>query len=190
MTHEPIEGSHRGLMNRCGDALKDVGPSRTHRRLVLLMVAIALFLDNMLLTTVVPIVPSFLMTVKAKSVVQSILERSEYNCTSKNNLVNTLMEAIMHLAPVSWASRAHVALSEIDFLDPDVASRRERHEVRRLLRQVDKLAQDCNLNTTAMAIEMRESHMGRENFLVGMLFASKSIVQLIVNPLVGPLTNK
>ncbi|VDL89669.1 unnamed protein product [Schistocephalus solidus] len=190
MRHEPIEGSHRSLMNRCRDALQQVDSARTHRRLVLLMVAIALFLDNMLLTTVVPIVPNFLMTMKAKSVVKSILERSEYNCTSKKHLVNTLMEAIMHLAPISWASRAQVALSEIDFLDPDVASWRERREVGRLLRRVKSLAQDCNLNTTAMAIEMRESHMGRENFLVGMLFASKSIVQLIVNPMVGPLTNK
>ncbi|KAL7064821.1 hypothetical protein AAHC03_05749 [Spirometra sp. Aus1] len=190
MSHEPIEGSNRGLVSRCRDALKEVDSARTHRRLVLVMVAIALFLDNMLLTTVVPIVPSFLMTVRAKSVVESILQRSEYNCTSKRHLVNTLMETIMHLAPVSWASRAQVALSEIDFLDPHVASRRERREVARLLQRFQTLAQDCNLNATAIAIEMRESHMDRENFLVGMLFASKSIVQLIVNPMVGPLTNK
>ncbi|BHF66377.1 hypothetical protein SprV_0200939400 [Sparganum proliferum] len=142
------------------------------------------------ISTSIPIVPSFLMTVRAKSVVESILQRSEYNCTSKRHLVNTLMETIMHLAPVSWASRAQVALSEIDFLDPHVASRRERREVARLLQRVRTLAQDCNLNATAIAIEMRESHMDRENFLVGMLFASKSIVQLIVNPMVGPLTNK
>ncbi|KFM60048.1 Synaptic vesicular amine transporter, partial [Stegodyphus mimosarum] len=33
-------------------------------------------------------------------------------------------------------------------------------------------------------------HMVNENSEVGLLFASKAIVQLIMNPIIGPLTNR
>ncbi|BHF66379.1 hypothetical protein SprV_0200939600 [Sparganum proliferum] len=138
----------------------------------------------------VPIVPNVLLTFKAKSVVKSIFERSTCNCTWDADLANPLMDAIMHLTPSATPSTAaQVALSEIDFIDPKVASRQERREVARLLQNLKTLAENCNINTTAMAKEVRESRVDRENFAVGMLFASKPIVQLIVNPMVGPLIN-
>lgn len=91
---------------------------------------------------------------------------------------------------MAWSSRAHVPLSMEDFLDPSKASPAERLQIRKLLERIDTLASDCNLNATGLAVQMRQSHMERENFRVGMLFASKSIVQLIVNPFIGPLTNR
>ncbi|KAM7537580.1 hypothetical protein Aperf_G00000069740 [Anoplocephala perfoliata] len=179
------------------------------RGLVLLIVTIALFLDNMLLTTVglpdyhgtaeskllsgtleVPIVPGFLMTTKARSLVNNILNSTHENCTSKALLEKTLTEAVIHMIPVAWSSRAHVPLSMEDFLDPSKASPAERLSVRKLLDRIDTFAADCNISASRLATEMRQSHMERENFQVGMLFASKSIVQLIVNPFVGPLTNR
>ncbi|VDM16574.1 unnamed protein product [Hydatigera taeniaeformis] len=169
----------------------------SRRGLVLIIVTIALFLDNMLLTTVgniisplVPIVPNFLLTTKASHLVNTILDTTAYNCTSKTLLKSTLSEAVLSLIPVAWASRAHVALSMDDFLEPSRASREERIHVKKLLDRIYTLASDCNLNVTKLAIQMRQSHMERENFRVGMLFASKSIVQLVVNPFVGPLTNR
>uniref|UniRef100_A0A5K3F6W2 MFS domain-containing protein n=1 Tax=Mesocestoides corti TaxID=53468 RepID=A0A5K3F6W2_MESCO len=162
----------------------------SHRALLLMMVTIALFLDNMLLTTVVPIIPSFLMTAKAHQLVNSIINSTSYNCTSKELLVNTLMDAVMHFTPVSWASRAHVAFSTSDFLDTSTASASEVKRAKGLLTRLHKLALDCDLNLTMIAEQVRQSHMERENFRIGMLFASKSIVQLVVNPFVGPLTNR
>lgn len=120
----------------------------------------------------------------------TILDTITYNCTSKALLKSTLSEAVLRLIPVAWASRAHVALSMDDFLDPSRASKEERIRVQKLLDRINTLASDCNLNVTKLAIQMRQSHMERENFRVGMLFASKSIVQLVVNPFVGPLTNR
>ena len=105
-------------------------------------------------------------------------------------LENTLSEAVLTMVPVPWASRAHVALSMEDFLEPSKASRSEKQHVKRLLERIDALALDCHLNVTELSVQMRQSHMERENFRVGMLFASKSIVQLIVNPFIGPLTNR
>ncbi|KAL5110168.1 Synaptic vesicular amine transporter [Taenia crassiceps] len=169
------------------ESLRDVF---SRRGLVLIIVTIALFLDNMLLTTVVPIVPNFLLTTKAHHLVNTILDTTTYNCTSKALLKSTLSEAVLSLIPVAWASRAHVVLSMDDFLDPSRASKEEKMRVQKLLDRINTLASDCNLNVTKLAIQMRQSHMERENFRVGMLFASKSIVQLVVNPFVGPLTNR
>ncbi|VDN99271.1 unnamed protein product [Rodentolepis nana] len=91
---------------------------------------------------------------------------------------------------LTTVGHAHVPLSMEDFLDPSKASPAEKERVGKLLERIDMLASDCNLSATRLAVEMRESHMERENFRVGILFASKSIVQLIVNPFIGPLTNR
>ncbi|VDO14573.1 unnamed protein product, partial [Rodentolepis nana] len=89
----------------------------TRRGLVLLIVTIALFLDNMLLTTVVPIIPNFLLTTRARSLVNTILNATSKNCTSKSLLEKSLTEAVIHMVPFGWSSRAHVPLSMEDFLD-------------------------------------------------------------------------
>nr|VZI02554.1 unnamed protein product [Spirometra erinaceieuropaei] len=190
MRLEPVGDSRRSLADLCRDAVKNANSRSCYRRLVVVVVAVAIFLDNMLLTTIVPIVPDVLMTFKAKTVIKSIFERSKCNCTWDADLANPLMDAIMRLPPSATSSTAaQLALSEIDFLDPKVASRQERRDVARLLQNLETLTENCSINTTAMAREVRESRMDRENFAVGMLFASKPIVQLIVNPMVGPLTN-
>ncbi|BHF66520.1 hypothetical protein SprV_0200953900 [Sparganum proliferum] len=190
VTMKPVKSSKGGLANRFQNVFKDVDWRRCYRRLVLVVVSLAIFLDNILLTSIVPIVPNILMTFKAKNVLTSVLEHSEHNCTSYASLVSTLTDAITHLtSSTSYAQAAHGTLSEIDFLDPSVASEQDRRQVTRLLQNLQTLADNCNINTTAMAKEVRELRTDREDFAVGMLFASKSIVQLIVSPMVGPLTN-
>ena len=37
---------------------------------------------------------------------------------------------------------------------------------------------------------IRKAELGSENVKVGLMFASKAIVQLITNPFIGPLTNR
>lgn len=130
------------------------------------------------------------MTTKARNLVNSILNGTAENCTSRSLLESTLTESVMHLVPTAWTSRAQIPLCMEDFLDPSKASRGERRQVQKLLDRVDILARDCDLNGTKLAVQMRQAHMERENFRVGMLFASKSIVQLLVNPCIGPLTNR
>ncbi len=68
--------------------------------------------------------------------VSSILDATTPNCTSKKLLVSTLNDAVLQLAPVSWASRAPIELTIHDFLDVKHASPGERKRVDRLLHQV------------------------------------------------------
>nr|VZI27035.1 unnamed protein product [Spirometra erinaceieuropaei] len=190
VTMKPVKRSKGNLANRFQNVFKDIDWQRCYRRLVLVVVSLAIFLDNILLTSIVPIVPNILMTFKAKNVLTSVLEHSKHNCTSYASLLSTLTDAITHLTPsTSHAQAAHGTLSEIDFIDPRVASEQDRRRVTRLLQNLETLAANCNINTTAMAKEVRESRKDKEDFSVGMLFASKSIVQLVVSPMVGPLTN-
>ncbi|VDM01554.1 unnamed protein product [Schistocephalus solidus] len=130
------------------------------------------------------------MTFRAKSVIKSIFEREEFNCTWNAQFVDPLMKVVMQLAPVMPSTPVHLTLSEIDFIDPEVATERQRKKVKYLLQGLKDLAEDCNINTTMMTIEIRKSRMDTENFAVGMLFASKPIVQFVFSPMVGPLTNK
>ena len=53
-----------------------------------------------------------------------------------------------------------------------------------------------SLNKTAMALIRQQQAEARHNILVdetvqvGLMFASKAIIQIITNPLIGPLTNR
>ncbi|BHF84538.1 hypothetical protein SprV_0902768900 [Sparganum proliferum] len=94
------------------------------------------------------------------------------------------------LTPVSTSAQTQPTLSESDFLDPTVATEQERREVVQSLQKLKTLAEECNINTTAIAVVVREARIDGESLSVGLLFASKPLVQLIVTPTIGPLTNK
>uniref|UniRef100_A0AAY4AWF5 Major facilitator superfamily (MFS) profile domain-containing protein n=1 Tax=Denticeps clupeoides TaxID=299321 RepID=A0AAY4AWF5_9TELE len=109
-----------------------VRESRGSSKLVLVVVCVALLLDNMLLTVVVPIVPTFLYATEHEA---QDLSDHPYS-TSPNE-------------------------SKTD------------HK--------DQRTQQCLEDS---------SFLEEENIRVGLLFASKALVQLLVNPFVGPLTNR
>jgi len=77
--------------------------ARESRKLVLVIVAIALLLDNMLLTTVVPIIPEFLYHVRHRNDILSTTVRPRTTSTTVNmmdwsdydNMTNSDMEEIM-----------------------------------------------------------------------------------------------
>nr|VZI42788.1 unnamed protein product [Spirometra erinaceieuropaei] len=190
ITSKTAENSKRCLTNCLGNADKNADRSKCYRRLVLAVVAVAIFLDNVLLSSVVPIVPDVLMTFKTKTAVKSLLEHSGNNCTSDAPVVDLVVDAMESLTPLSSSTQTQPTLSESDFLDPTVATEQERREVVHALQKLKTLAKDCNINTTAIAGVVRETRMDGENLAVGILFASKPLVQLIVNPMIGPLTNK
>ncbi|XP_025190855.1 synaptic vesicular amine transporter [Melanaphis sacchari] len=117
---------------------------RESRQLVVVIVAIALLLDNMLLTTVVPIIPEFLYDIQHPdqplTATISSVPPNEYpvphGAMTANGTVPT------------WEQR-------------EATLKKERHD-----------------------------DLVHETVAVGMMFASKAVVQLMVNPIVGPLTHR
>ncbi|XP_022819206.1 synaptic vesicular amine transporter [Spodoptera litura] len=123
---------------------------RESRKLVLVIVAIALLLDNMLLTTVVPIIPEFL-----------------YDIRHPDAPLSMSLEDIT-LAPPSPTPYCPC-------MQPNTTS----------IIQNDTQT----LNLTAQR-EERHQELIHETVAVGVMFASKALVQLLANPFVGPLTHK
>ncbi|XP_059063010.1 synaptic vesicular amine transporter [Achroia grisella] len=132
-------GSWRAKIDAC----------RESRKLVLIIVAIALLLDNMLLTTVVPIIPEFLYDIRHPD------------------------------APLS------LSLDEITTTPPPPTPYCPCLQVNTTL-SVENVTQ---VNITAEK-EYRHKELIEETVAVGVMFASKAIVQLLANPFVGPLTHK
>ncbi|XP_053623273.1 synaptic vesicular amine transporter [Plodia interpunctella] len=122
---------------------------RESRKLVLVIVAIALLLDNMLLTTVVPIIPEFLYDIRHPD------------------------------APLS------LSLDEITAAPPPPTPYCPCLE-RNTTLAVENVT---HVNITAEK-EYRHKELIQETVAVGVMFASKAIVQLLANPFVGPLTHK
>ncbi|XP_077288588.1 vesicular monoamine transporter [Arctopsyche grandis] len=122
---------------------------RESRRLVLAIVAVALLLDNMLLTTVVPIIPEFLYDIRhpdaplSGPVMQEVTTTLTPPCVCPGTLNITTNTNETNTA----------------------------------------------VNVTALE-QMRHKELVEETVEVGMMFASKAFVQLLANPIVGPLTHK
>ncbi|XP_073909554.1 chromaffin granule amine transporter isoform X3 [Castor canadensis] len=147
---------------------------RESRQLVLVVVFVALLLDNMLLTVVVPIVPTFLLAAELKEANSSLHTRRPLSSrqalasptfsTSFSYFDNTTM-AVEESAPRStaWTNGSSRATS------PPVME-----------------SSSVNKANCLKGIELLEE----ENIRVGVLFASKALMQLLVNPFVGPLTNR
>nr|AVK72352.1 synaptic vesicular amine transporter [Meara stichopi] len=120
----PIESS---IQSQRPSSLKEYWETiRKSRRLILVIVFIALLLDNMLLTCIVPIIPDFLYHIQH----------------GDNATANDANETS------AWTN----------------------------VTEVNKLE--------------RNRALTHENVEVGLMFASKAIVQLFANPFVGPLTNR
>lgn len=135
---------------------------RESRRLVLVIVAIALLLDNMLLTTVVPIIPEFIydinhpdapldMVLKSKTTPPPVTTTVAYPpCEPRPDIRTPSPYEETNTTPTEFTSN-------FTTLDPEV----QRHE-----------------------------DLVGETVAVGIMFASKAFVQLLANPFVGPLTHK
>ncbi|MEE6509221.1 hypothetical protein FKM82_025001 [Ascaphus truei] len=147
-------------MMECGP-WKWLKERRGARKLVLLVVFVGLLLDNMLFTVVVPIIPSFLYV-------------TEY----ENG--NT---SLPQLSPSS-SSPSGSAFSSVPSLydNSTMSSGVPLQSVGRNVTQVPvKEKGSCYKGT---------GFLREENLRVGLLFASKAILQLLMNPFVGLLTNR
>uniref|UniRef100_A0A2K6E9W7 Solute carrier family 18 member A1 n=1 Tax=Macaca nemestrina TaxID=9545 RepID=A0A2K6E9W7_MACNE len=147
---------------------------RASRQLVLVVVFVALLLDNMLLTVVVPIVPTFLYDMEFKEVNSSL-----------------------HLGPAGSSSHALASppFSTIfSFFDNNTMAVEESvpsgiawmNDTASTIPPPATEAISAPKNNCLQGTEFLEE----ENTRVGILFASKAVMQLLVNPFVGPLTNR
>ncbi|KAJ8386035.1 hypothetical protein AAFF_G00178560 [Aldrovandia affinis] len=143
---------------------------RGSRRLVLVVVSVALLLDNMLLTVVVPIIPTFLYATEYKMQQPS----------PASNQSQLLMQA------PSGESAFSSILSRYDNVTYTLGV-----PVGNLSALVSPNAAPNGSSAEAPSKCQEDSDfLEEENVRVGLMFASKAVVQLLVNPFVGPLTNR
>ncbi|XP_046430516.1 synaptic vesicular amine transporter isoform X1 [Neodiprion fabricii] len=144
---------------------------RESRRLVLVIVAIALLLDNMLLTTVVPIIPEFLYDIRhPNATLSEHLEGATQHTTTTTT--TTPFPAPKCQCPNNGSNNA------LEFLVTSTAP-------------ADIIGNMTNATSLKdRENEQRHKELLEETVAVGMMFASKAFVQLLANPIVGPLTHK
>uniref|UniRef100_A0A8C5PWU6 Solute carrier family 18 member A1 n=1 Tax=Leptobrachium leishanense TaxID=445787 RepID=A0A8C5PWU6_9ANUR len=133
---------------------------RESRVLVLVVVFVALLLDNMLFTVVVPIIPTFLYETEYKRENTSLPELQ-----TSSPAMNSISKPIFSLFDNSTFSTGGLPHNE-----------EIRNETQRT--QKDGRCYDG------------KSFLQEENVRVGLLFASKAIIQLLINPFVGLITNR
>ncbi|XP_006111441.2 synaptic vesicular amine transporter isoform X1 [Pelodiscus sinensis] len=144
--------------------------SRQSRKLILLIVFIALLLDNMLLTVVVPIIPSYLYTIEhQKNVTEPPTMRPERAASTMSSFQsifsyydNSTMETGNRSARTRWRDLYGTHTEQ-------------------MMVNVTNTPSDCLTE---------DKDLLNENVQVGLLFASKATVQLITNPFIGPMTNR
>ncbi|XP_060825023.1 synaptic vesicular amine transporter [Bombus pascuorum] len=175
-------GEWSGWLQRC----------RESRKLVLIIVAIALLLDNMLLTTVVPIIPEFLYDIKHPNATLSQHLNEGGSRRTFTGVQPTSGNIITSTSPsVTTTPKCPCAVtksndSQLEFLYVSTPSSIESSgllestnsgEINSPTEDPDEKAQ-------------RHRELLQETTAVGLMFASKAFVQLLANPIVGPLTHK
>uniref|UniRef100_A0A671UU61 Solute carrier family 18 member 2 n=1 Tax=Sparus aurata TaxID=8175 RepID=A0A671UU61_SPAAU len=145
--------------------LKWLREERQSRKLILFIVFVALLLDNMLLTVVVPIIPSYLYNLdESTDVVLKNNTPSQQNPPGAfHNIVSLYDNTVRSLVSNTTAMSTDLV--------PIVPTATE----------VPLNSSDCPRSNSKLL---------NENVKVGMLFASKATIQLITNPFIGPLTNR
>ncbi|XP_043968185.1 chromaffin granule amine transporter isoform X3 [Gambusia affinis] len=148
--------------------------SRGSPRLVLVVVCVALLLDNMLLTVVVPIIPTFLYAMEHPEP-QTVLDATSSRISSSRTAVPG-PEAQQNPRPPPLVSLFNNVTFDLQESRAGVAA--------------ELLLANQTSNTSDSSCLQDSVFLEEENVRVGLLFASKALVQLLVNPFVGPLTNR
>ncbi|KAJ8789577.1 hypothetical protein J1605_022104 [Eschrichtius robustus] len=144
--------------------------SRHSRKLILFIVFLALLLDNMLLTVVVPIIPSYL-----------------YSIEHEKDAIE-----IQTAKPVLKASTVGGFQNIFSYYDNStvVAGNSTGHLQGALLHEATTQRTVTNRSTAPSDCPSGDKDLLNENVQVGLLFASKATVQLLTNPFIGLLTNR
>uniref|UniRef100_A0A673SW18 Solute carrier family 18 member A1 n=1 Tax=Suricata suricatta TaxID=37032 RepID=A0A673SW18_SURSU len=147
---------------------------RESRKLVLVVVFVALLLDNMLLTVVVPIVPNFLYATDFKEINAPLYLGT--TTVSQHVLTSRAFSTIFSLFDNDTMAIKESASSGTAWTDHTSGT----------IPPLVTEAIPAQQNNCLQGIEF----LKEENIRVGVLFASKALMQLLVNPFVGHLTNR
>ncbi|KAH9524952.1 hypothetical protein Btru_028335 [Bulinus truncatus] len=164
---------------------------RRSRKLVLVIVFVALFLDNMLLTVVVPIVPNFLRKLENPYVAMNrtkmelgITETPGLELRCRNVSVSSGLNVSTLQGPAGYV------LSRIKDSPRYYSQAYGRREVREVCHNETVWHNLSAVYVTVTERSPRRADLDAENIEVGFMFASKAIMQLIANPFIGPITNR
>uniref|UniRef100_A0A8B9U651 Solute carrier family 18 member A1 n=1 Tax=Anas zonorhyncha TaxID=75864 RepID=A0A8B9U651_9AVES len=146
---------------------------RASRRLALAVVFVALLLDNMLLTVVVPIIPTFLYTTEYKGANSSAAPRQPESAPPA-------VEASPFSSVFSYFDNSTVTILGSSSTAEPLNGTTSGHT----------LPPPTSPSPPPRGCLEGEEFLANENVRVGLLFASKALVQLMVNPFVGLLTNR
>ncbi|XP_006156499.1 chromaffin granule amine transporter isoform X1 [Tupaia chinensis] len=160
----------RALLEAPQQLLKE---GRESRRLVLGVVFVALLLDNMLLTVVVPIVPTFLYATEFQDANSSL--HASAALRPQHTLTSAAFSTVFSFFDNSTIAVEESAPNGTAWTGGPAATPTPVTE-----------AISARQNNCLQGTEFLEE----ENARVGILFASKALMQLLVNPFVGPLTNR
>ncbi|KAM4578034.1 chromaffin granule amine transporter [Fundulus diaphanus] len=186
--------------------------SRGSPKLVLVVVCVALLLDNMLLTVVVPIIPTFLYAMEHPSPEPQTVQPSLRAPPAVNSQPPSSRS---DLQTSGWTPQLSAPNRRTPILGPET---QQNPRLPPLVSLFDNSAVDLQGdrtegttdtappgltgptaellhtngtgNSTDSGCLQDSVFLEEENVRVGLLFASKALVQLLINPFVGPLTNR
>uniref|UniRef100_A0A8C7PGE9 Solute carrier family 18 member A2 n=1 Tax=Oncorhynchus mykiss TaxID=8022 RepID=A0A8C7PGE9_ONCMY len=146
---------------------------RQSRKLILVIVFIALLLDNMLLTVVVPIIPSYLYTIDdaAANMAKNHTTASPHTPSGTFQTIVSLYDNSVRVTSGAPMDSTPIPLGQTQGVSSSTSA----------LTPHNSTQPDC---------PKADDQLLNENVKVGLLFASKATVQLITNPFIGPLTNR
>ncbi|CAD5229863.1 unnamed protein product [Bursaphelenchus okinawaensis] len=205
---------HQKVLETMGLIQDFITTYRSNRKILLLIVYVALFLDNMLLTTVVPIIPEYLLRMSHPNNTDELLNNNikvpphhgrgkrEVDWKDLGELDDTWDE------PVPGNGMFNPDESDEDYYE--TTTRRSKYKSKSKSKSRSKSKGKSGsvkgymypATTTeaydeideqkyiAEAKRRRHETLANENVHVGFMFGSKALVQLIANPMVGPWTNK
>ncbi|VDL69450.1 unnamed protein product [Nippostrongylus brasiliensis] len=172
---------------------------RNNRRVLLLIVYIALFLDNMLLTTVVPIIPEYLLRISHPNRTQLLLynkqtEEQPHELTKRQILWDDDAWEMPMLESSPFSDDEDEENSPTPTRKTS-KSRKTKQKSKSAPMEKSSRERSRMRPTPSSGVspdQQKERHeiLAKENVLVGLMFGSKALVQLIANPWIGPLTNK
>nr|CAD2166752.1 unnamed protein product [Meloidogyne enterolobii] len=214
--------------------------------MLLAIVYVAIFLDNMLLTTVVPIIPEYLLRIQHPNSTDLLLNDKIDDFSLNGDELQLYENQRRKRQTLSWDSpdwddnndfnekkelrrkskvkskgnkgngmRANSKFNEKPLRDTDnnndyetlpgtinIGQNEENSQLdddnlyiqpklnSKFSRKNSTLKQQQQQNYRLQKERLRHETLADENVHVGLMFGSKALIQLITNPLIGPLTNK
>ncbi|XP_023585755.1 synaptic vesicular amine transporter isoform X2 [Trichechus manatus latirostris] len=150
--------------------LRWVQESRHSRKLILFIVFIALLLDNMLLTVVVPIIPSYLYSIEHEKNATETQTAKPGRMASTTGSFQSIFSYYDNSTMVTGNTTGGPELGQL-----------HKTTTQHMVTNTSTAPSDC---------PKEDQDLLNENVQVGLLFASKATVQLLTNPFIGLLTNR